>query len=249
VTTPVNESLSSAPTPAAEGTGVWEDLIDIYYAPTKVFERRRDGRFWVPLLVLTAMTMVLYFATKPYLQPLYDVIFDKVIADMQAKNPNMNEEMLGNMRNQMDRFGWVNVLFIMPVMVVMLALTMWLVGKLFDSTQRFKQAMAVGALSQFPKLVESVLGGVQGYFMNPESITSQHSIKLSIARFMPETTSPVVLAILGRFDVFVIWCTILIAIGVMVHGNIPRARAAIVAVIVWLVATFPVVYSALKQGI
>jgi hypothetical protein len=85
--------------------------------------------------------------------------------------------------------------------------------------------------------------------MNPSSITSQHSVKFSVARLLAEGTSPVTLALAGRIDLFVIWCTILIAIGLHVTGNIPKARAAIAAVIVWAVATFPVVYSALKQGI
>lgn len=248
MTNPSDESLPTTSATAAPGGSVWEDLIDIYYAPSKVFERRRDGRFWVPLIVLTVMTIVLYFATKPYLQPLYDSIYDKVIADM-AKNPKMTEEMLSTMRGRMESFGWVNVLFAIPIMVVMVALTMWLVGKLFDSTQRFKQAMAVAALSQMPKLLESILAGVQGAVMNPASLTSQHSVKFSVARFLSADTSPVTLALAGRFDLFVIWCTILIAIGLAITGNIPRGKAAIAAAIVWLAATFPLVYSAIKQGI
>lgn len=248
MTNPSDDSLSSAPAAAAPGGSVWEDLIDIFYAPTRVFERRRDGRFWVPLIVLTVMTVVLYFATKPYLQPLYDAIWDKMAVQLQ-KNPRMTEEMMSTMRSRMDTFGWINVMVVIPVMVVLLALTMWIVGKLFDSTQRFSQAMAVAALSQFPKLLESIIAGVQGAIMNPSSITSQHSIKLSIARFLADTTSPVTLALAGRFDLFVIWCTVLIAIGLQVTGNIPRARAAIAAVIVWALAAFPAVYSALKQGI
>ena len=246
MTAPIDEPRSAAP--AAPGGSVWEDLIDIYYAPSKVFERRRDGRFWVPLLVLTVMVLVLYFATKPYLQPVYDSIYDKVMADM-AKNPQMTEERLSTMRNQMESFGWVNVLFAIPIMVVGIALIMWLVGKLFDSTQGFKQAMAVAALSQFPKLLESILAGVQGAVMDPSALNSQHSVKLSIARFLSADTSPVTLAIAGRFDLFVIWCTILIALGLAITGNIPRGKAAIAAVIVWVAATFPAVYGALKQGI
>jgi hypothetical protein len=248
VTAPIDDTLSSVPAPAAPGGSVWEDLIDIYYAPTKVFERRRDGRFWVPLLVLTVMTVVLYFATKPYLQPLYDAMWDKMSVQFQ-KNPRMTEEMISKIHDRMDSFGWVNVLIGLPIIVCLLALTMWVVGKLFDSTQRFSQAMAVAALSQFPKLIESILAGVQGFLMNPASITSQHSVKFSVARFLPEATSPVMLAVAGRLDLFVIWCTVLIAIGLHVTGNIPKARAAIAAVIVWAVATFPMVYSALKQGI
>jgi hypothetical protein len=85
--------------------------------------------------------------------------------------------------------------------------------------------------------------------MDPASITSQHSVKFSVSRFLAADTAPVTLALAGRFDLFIIWCTILIAIGLHVTGNIERTKAWIAAAIVWAIATFPLVYSALKQGV
>ena len=43
----------------------------------------------------------------------------------------------------------------------------------------------------------------------------------------PDATSPALLAFIGRLDVFTIWVTVLLAIGLSVTGNIPRSRAAI----------------------
>ena len=50
-----------------------------------------------------------------------------------------------------------------------------------------------------------------------------------------------------RVDVFTIWVTVLLAIGLSVTGKIPRQRAAIAAVIMWLVGALPTVLQAARQ--
>jgi hypothetical protein len=56
------------------------------------------------------------------------------------------------------------------------------------------------------------------------------------------------LALLGRIDVFTIWVTILLAIGLSVTGKIPRSRAAIAAAVVWLVGALPSLLQALRAS-
>ena len=36
-------------TPSPQSRFVWEDFIDIFYAPSQVFARREHGSFWIPL--------------------------------------------------------------------------------------------------------------------------------------------------------------------------------------------------------
>jgi hypothetical protein len=56
-----------------------------------------------------------------------------------------------------------------------------------------------------------------------------------------------VLALLGRVDLFTIWVTVLLAIGLAVTGKIPRSKAAVAAVIVWLVGALPGVLQAARM--
>ena len=56
------------------------------------------------------------------------------------------------------------------------------------------------------------------------------------------------LALATRFDLFTIWITVLLAIGIYVVGKIPRQQAAIVAAIAWLVGALPAILGALQQG-
>lgn len=49
------------PTPSK--ASLWEDFVDIFYAPSSVFARA-DGKFGKPLLFLVVVGAVLYFLTK-----------------------------------------------------------------------------------------------------------------------------------------------------------------------------------------
>ena len=48
----------------------------------------------------------------------------------------------------------------------------------------------------------------------------------------------------SRFDLFTIWITVLLAIGIHVVGKIPKQQAAIVAAIAWLVGALPAILGA-----
>ena len=244
MTTPATEPLPS--TPDARGGSVWEDMIDIFYAPTPTFERRRDGRFGIQLLVFTILVIVLYFATKPYLQPMYDAIWAQSAESIRKSNPNVTDEQLSKMADMGDRFGVISVAIVTPIMILVMGLIIWLVAKLFDSQMAVKHGMVVATLSQFPKIIDTIVMGLQGFLMDPANIHNMYSLKLSPARFLGPDAPLMQQALLGRIDVFVIWCTVLIAIGVHVLGRVEKPKAYIVAGIVWLLGTVPVLYQAMK---
>jgi hypothetical protein len=54
------------------------------------------------------------------------------------------------------------------------------------------------------------------------------------------------IAVVGRLDLYTLWITVLIAIGLSVTGRIPLGRAAIVAAIVWFLGGLPTILQALR---
>jgi len=58
----------------------------------------------------------------------------------------------------------------------------------------------------------------------------------------------VILALASRVDPFVIWITVLLAIGLHVIGKIPKQQAYIAAAITWVVGALPAVFGALRGG-
>ena len=65
---------------AAPRAAIWEDFIDIFYAPSSVFRRRENGNFFIPLAVITILCGVLFYLNSGALQPMFDAEFDRAMA-------------------------------------------------------------------------------------------------------------------------------------------------------------------------
>jgi hypothetical protein len=243
------DPASASVDPSAQPASLWEDFVDIFYAPSEVFARRRNGKFGLPLLFLTIAGVVLYFLTKNAMQPVMDAEFSFRSAEMLRANPQMTSEQLASGRQVFETFGPVIIAVMFPITVLLTGTVLWAIGKLFDAKEPLTAAFMIATYSQVPRLVQSLVSAAQALFMDPQSITSIHSVSLSLARFMdPTTAQPVVLAMAARVDVFTIWITVLLAIGLYVVGRIPKQSAAIAAAIVWLVGAIPAIIGAARSG-
>ena len=240
---------ASAATPAPEKAGVWEDFLDIFYAPSTVFARRENGNFWIPLLVVTLTIGVLVIVNGRVMDPIFEAEMQRSMAAAMAKDPRITPEIMAQTRGFASMAAKVGALIGLPIVLFCVGLTVWLVGKLFGATQTFRSAMVVASYAYVPKILEAVLNGVQGFFVDPAQLDGRYRLTLGIGRFLdPDTTSPLLVGLLGRVDVFTIWVTILLAIGLSVTGHIPRAKAAIAGLVIWLVGALPNVYSGVKAG-
>ena len=234
---------------AAPRAAIWEDFIDIFYAPSAVFRRRENGNFFIPLAVITIVCGVLFYLNSGALQPMFDAEFDRGMAIARRQNPNLPAEAIENMRSFMSRVQVVMIFVFIPIAIFGVGVVTWLAGKLVDAKQTFKAALVVGAYAYTPRIIDGVLQGLQGLFLDPAHLDGRFRLSLGIGRFLdPDTTSPLLLAIVGRVDLITIWITVLIAIGLCVTGRISLRKAAIAAAIVWLIGGLPLILPALRQG-
>src|ERR1700738_1844856 len=91
--------------PGSGRASLWEDFVDIFYAPSQVFARRADGKFGMPLLFLVVVCAVLAFLTKNAMQPVMDAEFARRSAEMMRKNPNLTAEQMASGRGFFEPFG------------------------------------------------------------------------------------------------------------------------------------------------
>jgi hypothetical protein len=234
--------------PPAKPASYWEDFIDIFYAPAEVFRRREKSGFGVPMVVVTLLIGLLMIAMSGALQPIMDAEFARNMASAMRKNPSLTPEMIEKGRAFGQVFAMIGAFIFLPVGMFCVGLFLWLCGKLVDAKQTLAAALMVASYSFTPRVLESLVKAVQALFMDPASLNGNFRISLSPARFLdPDTASPLAIAVLSRFDVFTIWVTILLAIGLSVTGKIPRRSAAIAAAIVWLLGALPIVLAALRS--
>lgn len=235
--------------PVSAKASLWEDFVDIFYAPSQVFARRADGKFGMPLLFLAVVCAVLAFLTKNAMQPIMDAEFARRSAEMMRKNPNLTAEQLASGRGFFETFGPIFFAVGITISVFGTGLVLWVVGKLFDAKESVAAAIMIATYAEMPRIVQLLVSAAQGLFMAPEKLTSMYSIGLSPARFMdPDHASQVMMALASRVDPFIIWITVLLAIGLHVVAKIPKQQAYIAAAIVWVVGALPAVFGALRGG-
>ena len=246
--TSTGDGLDAAPAPVKPASR-WEDFIDIFYAPSSVYERRRTSGFGIPMLVVTVLIGVIFIANSGVMQPIMDAEFTRGAAAAMRKNPQLTPEMMEKGRAMGETFAKIGAFIFVPIAVFLTGLALWIVGKFFDAKQTLAAAIMVAAYAYVPRVLESILNGVQGLLMDPASLDGRYRLSLGAGRFLdPNTASPVLLALVGRIDVFTIWVTVLLAIGLAVTGRIPRSKAAIAAVIVWILGALPALLGAARQG-
>ncbi len=226
---------------------IWEDFIDIFYAPSAVFLRREHGSVFIPLLVVTVLTGATFYLNSGALQPLFDAEFDRQMAAAMRDNPKISPEVIENMRGFASRVGQLGVFVFLPIGMFCVGLATWMAGKLVDAKESLHTALVVAAYAFTPRVLEGVINGLQALVLDPTQFDGRFRITFGPGRFLdPDTASPLLIAVVGRLDLFTLWITVLVAIGLSVTGRIPLRRAAIAAAVVWLVGGLPLILQAIR---
>jgi hypothetical protein len=228
-------ATSQAPS-APEKVSVWEDFVDIFVSPSEVFTRRMGAGIWLPLILLTVVAAVLFIATKGLMQPVFDAEWSRGVARAMAKNPSLTAAQMEQGRAIAEKFIIVAFVLGIPISIAFTGLMLWLVGKIFGAVQTLGNAMMVATYAWCPRVLAFVAAVVIALVMDPSKLNSMFSATLSVGHFFdPDATARPLLMLLGRIDVFIIWQTALLGIGLAVTGKIPRAQGYLAAAFVWLI--------------
>ena len=197
-------------------------------------------------MVVCSVLLTVLFASIT--EPIFTAEFNRGMAAGAKNNPQMTPEVIAKARSFSLKFAPVIIAFFTLILPLVIGLMTWLVGKLFESKAALGQMMMVATYAMFPRLVEAILNAVQVLLLPESSITGRYSVSLGIGRFLNPDTQPLLIAILGRVDLFTLWVTFILAVGLSVMGKISMSRAAIAAALVWVLGALPGVIGALRNG-
>ena len=241
-----------AASPAPESASLWEDFLEIFIKPAAVFERRKAAGFAVPLIILTVVFAVLFIGLKGAFQPIMDAENARAMAKVIAKNPQMTEEMREAITKQAaggGKFAVVWATVFLPIIVLLVGLTTWAAGKMVGAVTSLGAAMMIATYSYFPRLLELLVSGAQALLLPEEQLTGRASTSLGAARaFDPDTASSMLMVVLLRVDVFTLWVTFLLAVGLREVGKVSMSKALVAAAIVWVLGALPGVLGAMVSG-
>jgi Yip1 domain len=226
----------SQPAPTSKAS-VWEDFIDIFYAPADVFRRRENGSWFVPMLVTTVLITLITFLTYGALEGAYQALLDKAI-EVVMQRPGATPQLEEGVRKF---FPWqikLGPLLGTPILILVVATLTWVVGKFFGSRQTYRSAMVVVGYAQVARVVGSLALGIEGLLMDSSKMPSLYALSFGPTRFIArDAVSPTVYALLFRLDIFTIWATVLLGIGIYATGKVSKGSAAAMAVIIWLLGS------------
>lgn len=217
-------------------------LGNIFFEPGATFEDlRRKPRFLLAGLIITVLitTFSLLYIQK--------IGFEE-IARARLEQSSMYQSASSESKDQMLRqqtspvikyFSYAATPFVMIIYFLIGGLIYWLGAKAMGGNMTFLRGVAVWIYSSFPPAVVSMLANLLILFLKSaddiDIATSQSGLIHANPSFFIDTkTSPVLGAVLGTFDLFLIWGWILAAIGLRIVGKISSGAAWAIVLIIAL---------------
>jgi len=236
--------MSDAPTTPAKSSIV-DDFVDIWTNPAAVFQRRMDGK-WVPaMLVLVVLSAVIFFTTWGATEP----IFQAETARGMAARGQATPEQIQAAQNMGPIFAGAFVLIGTPLLLFLLGVGIWIATRIVGGTLSYAQSLSIACFAFFPRLAEGISNAVQALLMDESALTGRHAVSLGLGRFLnPDTVAPALMALAIRVDLFTLWVTVLVMVGIAVMAKCSRELAVMAGVIVWLLGALPTVLPTVLRG-
>ena len=240
-------AVNAPPSAAPEKASLFEDFIDVFYAPSNVYARRQASRFWPYFWIVSVVSALFLFASRALTSAIFEIEYTRNMAKVMEENPQMTEEMVARGRSMAEGIASITQYLGMPLLILFGALFIWIGAKVVKAQVPFGRAMLIASIAQIPRLLGGLLTTVQGLLMDPTTIRGAHQVGYSPARFMdPEANSAQLLGFIARFDLFTLWVTVLFGIGVAIVGKVPKSKGMIAALIAWILGSLMSLISLLR---
>lgn len=212
--------------------GVFEDILEVLWAPAAVFERSRSRGFGLYMLVLTVVAVVLIVATKSLIQPYVDANFDLQLLKMAEQGQKMPAEAVESGRTFGGYFLYATWALTAVFSGLIGGVLTWLGAKVTGAALSIGRAVFVSTLASVPRLLAILATAIQGAVLDTSNVTSLFSASIGPARFLDAAkANNVVLTLLAGFDLFGIWNLVITAVGVSVLARVSRGAGWIAAVV------------------
>ena len=215
--------------PAAPQADRWEDYIDVFISPAELFRRRARGSLTHPMVTIALLSMVIYFVMLP---------LNSAMFEANTQSPDAQEFM--------EQWGGLFRLaggLLVPVTVLLgiafASAMLWIGTRLASIEVDFRDTLLIATYAAFIYLLQSVAAGLSVMLADPP-LDQVRDLSFGVLRFTGgEGMNPLVIALLGRIDLFVLWQALVWVIGLRVLGRTSTGRAVAAAAVAWLLTGIP----------
>lgn len=233
----------TAPAASPAAPSFVEDLVDIWYAPSAVFARRAKTGFLAIMSFVTLAIGGLYVANRGVTQSIFEGEYRRQTAEVMRQNPNVTSEQMAQGRRFAEMAQTFGVFVGIPIALVCIGFGAWLVGKgLGAEGLGFGAATMIASWAYMPRVLEAIAVGIQGVLIDTDAMTGRFQLSLGVGRFLDPDMSVGLLSLVGRLDVFTLWASVLLGIGICVVGKLPREKMLAAAAFMWAFGALPALY-------
>ena len=219
--------------PPGEKASVFEDVMDVFYAPAKVFARREKSGFGMYLLLVWILMAVFSFANRSVTMQIAEAQIDKGIAKAVAQRPQAAEQIQA-MKPMQLKIGAIVQYAAAPIWIFVVAFALWLTALVTKTKVTYGQAALITALAVIPRQLGSLILTLQVALTDTSAIVSPAAVSFSPARLLAtDAMNPKLVGFLTSLDVFRIWSAYVEAVGIAVLAKVPMRKAVITSVIVF----------------
>jgi hypothetical protein len=219
-----------------------EDLIDVFFSPAAMFTRRAGRPSWAAYAIVTVLLAAAFYSSLGALQGFFDAELMRAMADMAAKNPQLTADQIAGMQGTMEASFKYGGFVVMPFLLLVLGACVWLVAKILGGELGYGGGVMIASFAYLPKVLESLLVSVQSLVIDTSKFTGRYEFSWGVGRFLDPAMPQGMQNLLGRIDLFTLWTTLLIAVGLAYSAKVPKSKAYAGAAIVWGLGALPAVY-------
>lgn len=232
--------------PAPPKASLAEDFVDIFFSPKEVFARRANSGFVLAMIIITLLIGGFFLVNRGTMESIMDAEFARGMAQAVRQNPGMTQQQIDAAKKFSGYSMNIGAFVVMPIAMLLTGLCAWLTAKILGATLSYSQATVIATYSFMPRVVESLSVAIQGMLLDTNALTGRFQLSLGVGRFLNPEMSPGLLGLAGRVDLFTIWVTVLIALGMAVIAKLPREKAMAAGALMWVFGALPSIWALIR---
>ncbi len=207
---------------------VIQRIMSTFFSPGKLMgDLERKPRVLLGIILSVITPMLMMFGVFPMFKEYTRTVLENTYANMGTQlTPEMFEQIL----NVSVITGPIGAGVGAGIMLLVEALVLWLVLKIFKGQSSFKQCLSVLGYSNIIALLGTIVFVIAVQFSGTYSDVAY----TSLASLIPDMKGSFLFGIARNFEVFAIWQYIVAAIGMATISKIDNKKVYIVMAVVFL---------------